>query len=78
MNDTKASTSNKAQVQANITQNEKRKGGISFSAIRFDPADELNLNTINATIKAFGSTRKDAVVAAFKLLQERLDTEKKK
>jgi hypothetical protein len=74
-NDNKPSKTNEAQVKANVTQNEKRKGVPSFSAIRFDkPEDEENLKAINLTIESFGSTKKNTVVAAFKLLQKNFDS----
>lgn len=79
MNDNKQSKLNKAQIMANIAQNEKRKGLPLFSAIRFDkPEDAEKLKTINKTIELFGSTKKNAVVAAFKLLQKDLDSKENK
>ena len=81
MNDNKPSKLNEAQVKANVAQNVKRKskGVPSFSAIRFDkPEDAEKLKAINLTIESFGSTKKNAVVAAFELLQKDLDSKEKK
>lgn len=79
MNDKKPVKSSEAQVKANITQNKRRIGTPTFSAIRFDKLDdEKKLAEINETISLFGTNKKDAVIAAFKLLRERLDSEKDK
>lgn len=78
MNDDKPKPKSKAQVWANENQNRRRKGLPSFSAIRFDWLDEEKLIAINETIALYGSNRKNALVAAFKLLQKDLESKEKK
>jgi hypothetical protein len=56
------------QQRANQNQNEKRKGTPTFAAVRL--SDENEKKWIEGIIKKFAGTKKDSLIAAYKLLEK--------
>ncbi|WP_137297073.1 hypothetical protein [Psychromonas sp. SP041] len=61
---------NTPQHNANQLQNKKRHGTPTYSSVRFKDKDRLD--EIEKTIKLFGGTKEESLIAAYKLLNESL------
>lgn len=59
------------QKKANINQNEKRKGTPTYAAVRL--SSEKEKKWLNTIIEKYGGTKKDSLIAAYKLLEKELN-----